>query len=244
MKASLHAHAPTIVRNVPPRPVAFLLIVGLLATTTLTAQTAISNLGQTTYGGNYGVGSYSATINVGDAVSFTTGASAVDFTGVTLLLASSGTAQGSGFHVTLNSGFNSAGTTGLLATLNGNAAPAPGATPTTFLYAAAAPLTLAANTTYWVQVDAFSTPTSTNFSWANTDSSAPLDAGGLAGWSYDTTTFYFSNNGGSIWSPTAVGTKFPQLAVHYSAVPEPATATIWLGLAAAGLIGWRRLRRG
>ena len=218
-------------------------IIGLLCAQIAVAQTALSNVGQPTAGGNYGIGSYSISINVGDAVSFTTGAASVDFTGVTFLLAASGTAQGSGFHVTLNSGFSSpGGTTGILATLAGNSSPAPGGTPTTFAYTATIPVTLAANTTYWVQVDAFTTPTGTHWNWAQTDTSPVVDAGGLTGWSFGITSFAFTNTGGSSWSFNTPGPEFPQFSVQYqaTAVPEPSVYATLAGLAALGFAAIRR----
>jgi hypothetical protein len=233
-------------------PFAICMLVGLLACPALPAQTALSNLGQPLSGGSYTAGGSISSFNFGEAVHFTTGPSAVDFTGATFLLfLANPYSAATNFQVTLNSGFNSSGTTGLLATLTGNPAPALTVTPATFAYTATVPVPLAANTTYWLQVDAFGTATHSEIGWAATDNIGAADPGALPGWSYSNGVgtgydMFFTNTGGSSWNPSGFsGVNFPQFSVEYqtAAVPEPNACVGIMGLAAAGLVCWSRRRR-
>ena len=150
--------------------------------------------------------------------------------------------------MTLNSGFSTSGTTGLLATLSGATAPALSATPATFSYTTT-PIPLAANTTYWLQVDTFgSGTTNTEIGWAATNNIGTIDAGGLPGWTYyDGSglgyTLYFTNNGGTGWSSSGFsGVNFPQYSVQFQAVPEPSSYAVLVGLSVLGFAAHRRRR--
>jgi MYXO-CTERM domain-containing protein len=224
-------------RKLPWFPLAA--FIGICAVTALTAQTAVSNLGQLTNSWA-GIGQRFDGALFGRALGFTTGASPVDFTGVTLLLTVTPSASSpSGLQVSLNSGFGSSGSTGLLATLTGDPAPDP-LGPTTFAYTAPAPISLAANSTYWIQVDAPTSPTDTFFAWTTTavDNNS-VDNGYLPGWSIGL-SYYITNNGGASWSSSSFG-GVNQFSLQYqTAVPEPAASAALVGLLAVGLVTFRR----
>jgi hypothetical protein len=209
------------------------------------AQTAVSNLGQLTNSWA-GIGNRAVDgANFGRALSFTTGGTPVDFTGATLLLTvTSSSSQPTGLTVTINNGFGTGGSTGVLATLIGDPAPAPLGVAS-FAYTSPSPVSLAANTTYWLQVDALTTPTDTMFSWTTTavDNNA-VDSGSLAGWTIGL-NYFITNNGGASWASSSFG-GVNQFSVEYQnvAVPEPATTAALIGLAAAGFVALRRRRTG
>lgn len=215
-------------------------IVGACAVSPLRAQTAVSNLGQET-AVSLSVARTAEAVNYGRAFNFTTGAAPVEFTGVSLAVGSSAPNTGTGFTVSLHSGFSSAGSTGLLATLSGATAPA---ATDVYSYAVPSPVLLEAGTTYWLQVAAFATAPNTYF-FLRATTSTEEDADGLAGWSIGNSV-WFSADGGNFWDSTAASTRFiPRFAVEYQAVaiPESATGVLATGLAALGFAGWRRIRR-
>jgi len=69
-----------------PLPQTLAVFIGLLCAQTVVAQTALSNLGQPLSSGSYTAGGHVNAFSFGEAVNFTTGPSAVDFTGATFLL--------------------------------------------------------------------------------------------------------------------------------------------------------------
>lgn len=217
--------------------------------TRVSAQDALSNLGQALYGGNFAAGGNIGGLKFGDAVEFTTGPASVYFTGATFpFFKDSSYAPATGVEVSLNSGFGSSGSTGLIALLNGPSAPAIGGTPATFSYTAAAPILLAPDTRYWLQVDAFTTSANTYILWSATTSVGGIDAGGLAGWSYFDpgtfdVTYYFTNSGGTSWTANTNPTASAMFSVQYAPIPEPDIAVAAAGLVAFGVIMRRRGRQ-
>ncbi len=218
-------------------------VIGLFCAQTVVAQTAVSNLGQLTNSWA-GIGNRASDgANFARAVSFTTGGTAVDFTGAILLLTvTPSLSQPTGLTVTLNSGFGTGGSTGVLATLTGESAPAP-LSPTTFSYTSTSPITLSPNSTYWLQVAAPGTPSDTMFSWTTTavDNNA-VDVGGLAGWTIGL-NYFITNNGGGLWTSSSFG-GVNQFSVQYqAAIPESSTYAALFGLSALGFAAYRRRHR-
>ncbi len=195
--------------------------------------TAVSNLGQPTASNNYLSIGYLGSSNYSRAFSFTTGASTVAFSSVTIAMQTA-VGSASGLSFSLYSGMIGNVPSGFVASLTGNPAPL---TVGNYIYSAATPPTLQPGLTYWLVGSASSTTADTSFQ-LNTTYSISVDSGNLTDWQIGS-GFYF-NNGGSTWTISSAYT--PQFSVQYSAVPEPSTCAALAGLGALGFTAYRRRR--
>lgn len=103
-------------------------------------------------------------------------------------------------------------------------------------------VSLSPSTTYWVKVLDPSAAAPSYFSWLrNLDDVAPIGQNG-SGYSFPGGGSQRSLDGGTSWSSYSSGAS---LAISIQAVPEPSTyALAGIGIAAAGLMRWRRRQSG
>ena len=201
----------------------------LVAASGLRAQTtAITNLGQTPAPGSFSVGKQTSPgpFNFSMAFSFTTGATATNFSSLILSVENVLTSAAV-FSVSLYSGINGSGPQGLVTSLNGPALPTVGDNS----YVPSTPTTLLASTTYWWVATAPAMPNDESVLIHGTTSFSE-DAGGLAGWSIGD-NFYSTNNGGTSW--TTFSSQTGQFAVVVTAIPEPSFGAPLAGLIALGV---------
>lgn len=163
------------------------------------------------------------------ANAFTTGSSEVALNSVTLAMLNDTAANG-GFGVSLFSDGGGSGPGSLLATLSGEANPA---TAGNYTYTATIPLSLSANTLYYIQA---SVPQSgdTSYKWSFTGNGAETGEPGAS----IADASWFSFDGGTSW--TQFG--FPsagQFSVDVTVIPEPSAALL-LGTGLCGLLLRRR----
>jgi hypothetical protein len=193
--------------------------------------TAVSNLAQT-WDSGMPVGKV-MNRDFSQAFSFTTGQTGSSYlSGVTLsFFYVSPTA--SGFEVSLYSGMNASGPSGLLASLSGSNQPSVGE----YTCTPAAGTILSPGTQYWLVASA-PTLLSGYFSLNSTRSTAE-DPGSLTGFSIADTR-WTSSDGGVSWSSSSSSAQF---AVMVSAIPEPSTYAACLGAVVLGFAALRRRRK-
>lgn len=220
-----------------------LALASLVAEGTLYAQTAVSNLGQTTDATHIVVGNSNGSVYYRETFSFTTGgtAAAFDFTGVSVNFANdaAGGNTASGLVFGLYSAFDpnvSIGTTGLLSNLTLASGNPTLAGVSSFSGSA----TLAPSTTYFLKMTS-DTPISPWYYKLTRTMTGDQDGGGLAGWAIQD-GFYTWQSGGQ-WSLNDVATwGVPQFSVQASAIPEPATSAAIAGVVLLGVAVWQRRR--
>lgn len=201
----------------------------------LSAQTAISNLGQSV-GGTATVGTYSGG---GEswrrAFAFTTGASAggYDFTAFRMNWLGATGSPGA-LTVGLYSSFDPnsvAGGSGLLATLSLTSGDPLVSGNTVFSGTA----TLQASSTYFVQISSASAPMGNYYSYSVVGTGNE-DGGGLPGWSIANAAF--ESNYNNLWTSNS-GPGLIAIDAT-AAIPEPSTYAALAGVMALGLAVWRR----
>lgn len=211
------------------------LICSLSAVSALQAQVAISNLGQSV-GATGTIGRYSGGGEEWRRVfTFTTGASVggYDFTGITMSFNAAAGSPGA-LSVSLYSTFDANTTAGggtLVSALSlSSGSPLAGPTAT---YSGTA--TLAASTTYYLQLSSAFASAGNYYSYP-VASTGQEDAGGLAGWSIGDVAY--ESNYNQLWTAQSGPGLFSVDAT--AAIPEPSTYVLMFGLAALGVVLWRR----
>ena len=102
-------------------------------------------------------------------------------------------------------------------------------------------VSLAANTKYWVTLEAQNPTAPSTFSWLRGDTPASPTGLNGSGYTFPTDGGMRSQNNGA-WTVRADAST---LSISITAVPEPSTyALAGIGVAAAGLMGWRRRNAG
>ena len=110
------------------------------------------------------------------------------------------------------------------------------ATTTSGMYAPSSPLTLDANSTYWVVL----APTYGSSDNTNIQYVTPTGASATGGWSTNTEVAISQASGnGFSWSNPGSSEVLP-MEVDASAVPEPRDYALMLGIAVLGVVAWRR----
>lgn len=201
----------------------------------LSAQTAVSNLGQPT-AGTANIGTQGGGESYRRAFSFTTGNNpgGYDFSSITFAF-TSGSGSPNPLTVDLFSAFDPntvAGGSGLLGSLSLTAGNPSVSGNAVF----SGSLTLAAVSDYYFILSAGAAVSPGNNYTIALPSTTAEDAGGLSGW--------LIGDGGFVATPTSTWTasSLGSFSVQASAVPEPSTGAMLAGLAALGLTMARRRR--
>ncbi len=209
-------------------------VLALLGPGKLGAQTVVSNLTETPSLSFYAVGWSTNLRQI--AFSFTTGAVAADFTGVSLIFGANkaGSPGPLTFGLYATTFNTSNGTGSLLTTLTTSGDPLVAGTYS--FTVPAGPVTLAAGTTYYLRLSADGAPSSSNyFDLRYTTSTAEIS---LTGWTIGDLIYTYS--GGSLLSSVAQPPRFSVQATEVGAVPEPSTYAMFAGLGVLGFAAWRR----
>ena len=201
------------------------------------AQTAVSNLGQSSDGSNFWIGVNATPITEHDTFSFTTGTTAAsfDFTGVTLKFASAA-GSASGLTFGLYSTFNPSTDVGT-GTLLTNLTLTSGDPTVAGTYSLSGSASLLPSTTYYLKISADTTAQGSFYQLSSTTSYA--ESASLTGWSIQD-GLYNWNQGSSNWS--LYTGSVPQFSVEASAIPEPSTYAALLGVGVLSFAVWRKRR--
>ncbi len=198
------------------------------------AQTAVSNLGQSS-GATATIGTYDGG---GEewrrAFTFTTGSSAssFNFTGLTMTFNAASGSPGA-LTVALYSTFDpntTAGGGSLLSTLSLSSGSPTSSGNSVFTGSA----TLQPSTTYYLQFSSATAAAGNYYSYPVVGSGSE-DAGGLPGWTIGNSAY--ESNYNNTWTTLSGPGLF---SVQASAIPEPSTYAALAGLGALGLALWRR----
>lgn len=209
----------------------------LLPTSARGQVTGVSNLTQTS-SSSIDVGQETGGETFAQGFSFTTGATSMTLLNVDLKFENASIGGLTGFAFSLYSGFTATGPTTHLVTFTGSNGPA---TAGTHSYSPASPTTLSANTTYYLVATAPTLSISREHFHISTTSTTDEDAGGIAGWRIDNTRWESGNAGIAPW--TQLSGDVPQFSLTVSAVPEPSTYALLLGIAGLGTAWLRRRSR-
>jgi len=199
-------------------------LLGAFAAVSAFGQVTVSNLNNSVFG------AFAVSIGSYQAASFTTDSSSYTLDSVTIKIYSVTDASGN-FQLSLYS--DATGEPGTsMEILSGSANPAVGDNTYT-----SASVSLSSNTQYWVV--AMVTSGTGDYNWADTQDLTQTNSSG-ASWSLDERAV--SNNAGGTWAVNSSPGRNFRLSVTATAVPEPSTYAALAGLAALGLVAWRRRR--